>query len=284
MLRIGLFLLTNIAVMVVFAVVINILAPLLGFQLTGGSLTGLLVMCFMYGMIGSLISLLLSKWLAKRSTGTQVIKQPTTQLEVWLVETVRRLARQIDSRNQLLDVTERDARKLEVEVARTDSVARGLSASLDAHKRRYAEMVREAYRNYKHNNYLTYLFSSSDFNQVARRITNLREVAAMRERQMEQIVTLSEQVSVERTRLTGQQRALDSVKRSLTTQRTRLQKDSQAARANIKQLSKKEKAALQQKIAREQRLDVAIDELRKLTRGNKEGNTFTAKKIGRAHV
>ena len=48
-------------------------------------------------------------------------------------------------------------------------------------------------------------------------------------------------------------------------------------RANIKQLSKKEKAALQQKIAREQRLDVAIDELRKLTRGNKEGNTFTAK-------
>lgn len=48
---------------------------------------------------------------------------------------MRRLARQIDSRNQLLDVTERDARKLEVEVARTDSVARGLSASLDAHKR-----------------------------------------------------------------------------------------------------------------------------------------------------
>ena len=96
MLRIGLFLLTNIAVMVVFAVVINILAPLLGFQLTGGSLTGLLVMCFMYGMIGSLISLLLSKWLAKRSTGTQVIKQPTTQLEVWLVDTVRRLATNVN--------------------------------------------------------------------------------------------------------------------------------------------------------------------------------------------
>ena len=200
----------------------------------------------------------LEKQIAREEQEISKLKKGRASAE----ETVRRLARQIDSRN---------------EVARTDSVARGLSASLDAHKRRYAEMVREAYRNYKHNNYLTYLFSSSDFNQVARRITNLREVAAMRERQMEQIVTLSEQVSVERTRLTGQQRALDSVKRSLTTQRTRLQKDSQAARANIKQLSKKEKAALQQKIAREQRLDVAIDELRKLTRGNKEGNTFTAK-------
>ena len=174
----------------------------------------------------------LEKQIAREEQEISKLKKGRASAE----ETVRRLARQIDSRNQLLDVTERDARKLEVEVARTDSVARGLSASLDAHKRRYAEMVREAYRNYKHNNYLTYLFSSSDFNQVARRITNLREVAAMRERQMEQIVTLSEQVSVERTRLTGQQRALDSVKRSLTTQRTRLQKDSQAARANIKQL------------------------------------------------
>ena len=125
----------------------------------------------------------LEKQIAREEQEISKLKKGRASAE----ETVRRLARQIDSRNQLLDVTERDARKLEVEVARTDSVARGLSASLDAHKRRYAEMVREAYRNYKHNNYLTYLFSSSDFNQVARRITNLREVAAMRERQMEQI-------------------------------------------------------------------------------------------------
>ena len=129
----------------------------------------------------------LEKQIAREEQEISKLKKGRASAE----ETVRRLARQIDSRNQLLDVTERDARKLEVEVARTDSVARGLSASLDAHKRRYAEMVREAYRNYKHNNYLTYLFSSSDFNQVARRITNLREVAAMRERQMEQIVTLA---------------------------------------------------------------------------------------------
>ena len=122
----------------------------------------------------------LEKQIAREEQEISKLKKGRASAE----ETVRRLARQIDSRNQLLDVTERDARKLEVEVARTDSVARGLSASLDAHKRRYAEMVREAYRNYKHNNYLTYLFSSSDFNQVARRITNLREVAAMRERQI----------------------------------------------------------------------------------------------------
>lgn len=191
-------------------------------------------------------------------------------------ETVRRLARQIDSRNQLLDVTERQARELEREVTRKDSVARGLSSSLEAHKLRYAEMVREAYRNYRHNNYLTYLFSSENFHQAARRITNLREVAALRERQMEQIASLSQQVSDERRELEERQRSLDSVKRSLTAQKARLQKDSQTARTNIRQLSKKEKAALQQKIAQEQKLDVAIDQLRKLSRGNKEGGSFSA--------
>ena len=84
MLRIGLFLLTNLAVMVVFGIVMNVIAPMLGFNLGGTGTTSLLVMCFIYGMIGSFVSLLMSKWLAKRSTGTQVIEQPATQLEVWL--------------------------------------------------------------------------------------------------------------------------------------------------------------------------------------------------------
>ena len=48
-------------------------------------------------------------------------------------------------------------------------------------------MVREAYRNYKHNNYLTYIFSSRDFTDVAKKITNLREVASMRERKLHDI-------------------------------------------------------------------------------------------------
>lgn len=92
MLRIGLFLLTNLAVMVVFGVVANILSVMFGIQLGSGGTTSLLVMCFMYGMVGSFVSLLMSKWLAKRSTGTQVIEQPSTQTEVWLMETVKRLA------------------------------------------------------------------------------------------------------------------------------------------------------------------------------------------------
>lgn len=100
MLRIGLFLLTNIAVMVVFTIVMNIIAPMLGIRLgsggMAGGMAGLMVMCFMYGMIGSMISLFMSKWMAKKSTGTQVIEQPTSQMEVWLVETVRKQAQMVN--------------------------------------------------------------------------------------------------------------------------------------------------------------------------------------------
>ena len=215
----------------------------------------------------------LEKQIAREEQQISKLKKGRASAE----ETARRLARQIDSRNQLLDVTQRDADQLEVEVKRANTTADSLAVLLAGHKARYAEMVREAYRNYKHNNYLTYLFSSSDFKQVTRRITNLREVAAMREQQMEQIKGLSQEVAAQQALLAERMHSLDSVKRSLTSQRTRLQKDAQAARANVKQLSQKEKRALQQKIAQEQKLDVAIDELRKLVKGNTEGSTFSAK-------
>ncbi len=192
-------------------------------------------------------------------------------------EQVRRLARQIDARNQLMEATEQEALLLGQQIDRADSMARGLGASLAEHKRLYAEMVREAWRNYRHNNYLTYLFSSEDFSQVTRRIANLRGVASMREHRMEEIVTLTEQVTDQRSLLERRRHALDSVKRSIEGQRTRLRKDEQAARASIRQLSKREQTALAEKVAREQQLDVAIGELRKLTKGNREGSSFSSR-------
>ena len=179
-------------------------------------------------------------------------------------ERVRRLARQIDSRNQLLDETEKQARLLREEIARTDSVAGNLSATLERDRAQYGEMVREAYRNYKHNNYLTFLFSSRDFTDVARKITALREVASLRERKLRD----------------SRKKSLDSVTRNLSAQREKLQRDARNAKASIRSLSQKEKQALQRKISQEQQLDVAIGELRKLTKGNTEGASFSTKTSG----
>ena len=88
--RITLFLATNLAVLVLLGIIINVVLPLFGIQL--GNNGALLVMAALFGFGGSFISLMLSKWMAKRSTGAHVIEQPRNETETWLVETVRRQA------------------------------------------------------------------------------------------------------------------------------------------------------------------------------------------------
>ena len=218
----------------------------------------------------------LEKRIAAEEREISKLRQGRTSTE----ERIRRLARQIDSRTQLLDATEKEASLLREEIARKDSVAGGLSAALERNREQYAAMVREAYRNYRHNNYLTYIFSSRDFADAARRIANLRAVALMRESKLRDIRSLSEQVRTEQEELGRRKLSLDSATRRLSSQRERLQLDSRNARASVSRLSKKEKAALQRKIAQEQQLDAAIGELRKLTKGNKEGASFSSKTSG----
>jgi heat shock protein HtpX len=87
--RIGLFVLTNLAILVVLGVVINVLGVGRFISESGINPTSLLIIAAVFGMGGSFISLLLSKWIAKRSTGAQVIAQPSNQTERWLLDTVR---------------------------------------------------------------------------------------------------------------------------------------------------------------------------------------------------
>lgn len=92
--RILLFLATNMAVLVLVSIVFNLLG-LEGILAQNGvdlNLGPLLVMCAVFGFGGSLISLFLSKWMAKRSTGTYIIEQPGNREEQWLVDTVGELA------------------------------------------------------------------------------------------------------------------------------------------------------------------------------------------------
>jgi heat shock protein HtpX len=90
--RIALFILTNLAVMVVLSITLNLLG-VNRFLAEGGLNVGmLLVFSLVVGFTGSIISLLVSKPMAKWSTGAQVIETPQTADEQWLVSTVRRHA------------------------------------------------------------------------------------------------------------------------------------------------------------------------------------------------
>jgi len=95
MLRILLFLATNVAVMVVLSIAVKVLGleEVLAAQGVGIDLPGLLVMAGIFGMGGSMVSLLISKWSAKRMMGLHVIERPGDAREAWLLDTVARLAR-----------------------------------------------------------------------------------------------------------------------------------------------------------------------------------------------
>lgn len=86
MLRIVLFLATNLAILVLLGIVMSLLG------VDTRSTSGLLVMAALFGMGGSFISLAMSKWIAKKSTGAHVIDQPANATEQWLYDTVKRMA------------------------------------------------------------------------------------------------------------------------------------------------------------------------------------------------
>jgi len=86
--RVLLFLATNLAVMVVLSITASLLEGFLAAHGIRFQQSQLLVYAFVFGMGGSFISLLLSKWMAIRMTGAQVIEQPRNEQEAWLLQTV----------------------------------------------------------------------------------------------------------------------------------------------------------------------------------------------------
>ena len=92
--RIILFLLTNAAVLLLISIIFRFLGldNVLYQNGVDLDLNSLLISSAVFGMSGSFISLLLSKWMAKRSMGVYVIEQPANATEQWLLESVRRLA------------------------------------------------------------------------------------------------------------------------------------------------------------------------------------------------
>src|SRR5690349_2067902 len=88
--RIILFLATNLAVVLVLSIVLSVLG--IGRNVGPGNMGALLVFSLVVGFTGSIISLLMSKPMAKWSTGARVIEQPANSTELWLVNTVQGLA------------------------------------------------------------------------------------------------------------------------------------------------------------------------------------------------
>jgi heat shock protein HtpX len=91
--RILLFVATNLAIVIVLSIVAHLLGIDQYLDARGGSLTGLLIFAALFGFGGSLISLAISKWMAKKAMGVEVITQPRNATESWLINAVGAHAR-----------------------------------------------------------------------------------------------------------------------------------------------------------------------------------------------
>lgn len=89
MMRIVLFLCTNLAVMAVFGIILSLTG------IRSASIPGLMIMAGLFGFGGSFISLMMSKWMALRSVGGEVIEQPRNETERWLMQVVTQQSQQV---------------------------------------------------------------------------------------------------------------------------------------------------------------------------------------------
>ncbi len=94
--RIALFIATNVAVILVLSIVLRLLGVDSYLEQSGSGLNyeALLIFSAIFGFGGAFISLAISKWMAKRTTGAQVITQPRNDVESWLLNVVQRQAQQ----------------------------------------------------------------------------------------------------------------------------------------------------------------------------------------------
>lgn len=189
---------------------------------------------------------------------------------------VNSLTKQIEHRNALIRETTRQIKRLTEEVAASERRLENLSGEQTKLEENVRELARAAYRNYRYQNHLAYIFSSKSFAEMAHRIAMLRGATEYRFRQIEEIISIRKDVQAEREALSKRREELSATKRRLDNQRKRLRSDMSAAKKAISTMSSKQQSVLRSKMEHEEKLNAAIKQLRKLIKGNKAGASFSA--------
>jgi peptidoglycan hydrolase CwlO-like protein len=192
-------------------------------------------------------------------------------------ELVISLTEQIESRNALIEETNEQIKELTAEVRASERRIRELSGQLLQLENNVGEIVRTAYRNYRNQSPITYIFSAKSFSEIARRISMLRIATSYRQSQIQEVTAVRKDVEEERRKLTKQREELNAVKKQLNTERKKLNEDVAAAKKSIERMSAKEKEVLKAKLENERLNKIEAKELtrlRALARGNKSGSSF----------
>lgn len=189
---------------------------------------------------------------------------------------VNSLARQIEKRNALIAARDKQIKRLNSDISKAQKRVGELSLDLDSLEQSCGRMVREAYRNYRNTNTLSYIFSASSFLEMANRIVALRSATIYRKGQINQIIATREDIKQEQQSLSRKREEVAIAKKKLDGQRAKMREERDLAKATIRQMSQKERKVQASMAEHEKRLNSAIAELRKLTKGNTLGDGFSS--------
>jgi septal ring factor EnvC (AmiA/AmiB activator) len=192
-------------------------------------------------------------------------------------ERIAALDRQVSSRSKYIREVERELNLVKDDIAETKALVDSLGRELEHNRKVYGEAVRTAYRNYRQSNSNNYLFSATSLKDAARRMARIQHIADSRRTLADTIEQQSDLYGRQHAELSKRHRELDSVTRVLQAERKELQSDRDEAQRSYNQLSKKEKKAITRQREQQKRLDNAVAELSKLTKGNKVGGDFSSK-------
>lgn len=160
---------------------------------------------------------------------------------------------------------------IESHTQRIDSLAE----ELERNRAIYAEAVRVAHRNYKQNTNANYLLASESIADAARRKAQIEHITTSRKALADTILAQTEMLSIERTTLASRVMELDSITEVLEGERRTLENNRVAAQRAYNQLTKREKAAINEQRKQQRLHDEAVKELQKMLKGNKVGAGFS---------
>ena len=155
---------------------------------------------------------------------------------------VNSLARQIEKRNALIAARDKQIKQLNSDISKAQKRIGELSLGLDSLEQSCSRMVCEAYRNYRNTNTLSYIFSSSSFLEMAKRIVALRSATVYRKGQIDKIIATREDIKQEQQSLSRKREEVAVAKKKLDSQRAKMREERDLAKATIRQMTKKEKS------------------------------------------
>ena len=190
-------------------------------------------------------------------------------------EQVKALEKQVKMRMEYIDEVEAEHDLVKAEIVATEHIIDSLDATLSHNREIYAEAVRVAYRNYKQNSSIYYLFSSRNMTEAARRMAEMQHIADSRRALADTIAVQSTRLEEQRVVLTLRSNELDSVTQALDKERRELEDDRVAAQRSYNKLSKREQEAINQQRKQEKLHENAVAELQKLIKNNTVGSSFS---------